>query len=105
MLKEGVVEAGDHGNDRRVRLRDDLNGNRVQRMDLSDTEVRSSRATYSFASATHRFKHGNPRLPHAMRLEKFGKFARRRAVPGERQDSRAGLQPPNNGLKWATVQR
>ena len=91
MLKERVVKAGDGGNDRCVRVRDDFYGDRIERMDFLDIKVRSRRVTYSLARTTHRLEHCHSRLPHAMRIEKFGKLARRRAVPGERQDTHAGL--------------
>ncbi len=40
-----------------------------------------------------------------MRDEKFGELARRRAVPRERQNPRAGLQVPNNAIERAAVER
>ena len=39
------------------------------------------------------------------RAKKFGELRRRRAVPGQRQNARAGLQVSDNALQRAAVQR
>ena len=105
MLEKIVVKAGSQSDDDGFEFRDHLDGNRVERLNLFDIKIRSRRVTYALARATHGLKHGDSRLSHAMRGQKFGKLARRRAVPGERQNPRTGLQVPNDTIEVAAVER
>src|SRR5713101_5498687 len=105
MLKERIVKARCETDDRCPRFRNHLDGDRIERENFLDIEIRCLGVAYPLARATHRLKHCDERLSHAMGVEKLGDPGWRRTVPGERQDACAGLQVSNNALERTAMER
>ena len=104
MLEIIVRQARAQRNDARVRIGGDFDRHDIERIDPRQFERIGANRAHPFARAAERFEHGHARAAHPMRFEAGRDAWRCRFVPGEHQESRAGLQMRHDALEAAPVQ-
>ena len=85
--------------------RDDFDRGEIEGIDVLHAESFGRAGAQALPRASHRLHHDDPRLAKASLAEELCKTRRRRLVPGEAEDFRAGLQGWNDALELTPMQR
>ena len=105
VLERVVRQAGSARQHARVAVGGDFERDGVERGDVVEREALRLRRADALARAAHRLADRQHGPAHAARREQRRELGRRRVVPGERQDSGAGLKMRNDRLQRPAMQR